>query len=498
MRRLGRIRLLPTLSMRAKAALLSALLVTLPLAAGSFLATDFWRRSLLENAMETTVLRANVTNTFARGVKSNAAELPPGARQYCVSGKPKVLRTGGLTATVTPGGPDSGALSLWLWPDLIDGDGAPRTLRIVYPEYPTPSSHRLITEYDLKKEQAALDAMAQRIVGTAAGLVLLTAAVAWFIAGRTLRPMEAIRRQFTELSTHHLDQRVPVPPRNNEISRLAVTMNDTLDRLQSSVEQQRRFTANASHELRTPLAALRAELEIALAQPQNADWPQVVERALGDAVRLQQLTDDLLMLARLDAQATLFDSGKQLDLADLVREECARRTLPAHLALTVSAGQDPVPVRGHCSLLGRVLGNLLDNAERYAAQRITVCLTRDAGAGTVTLDVGDDGPGIPAEDRTRVFGYFTRLDEARSHHTGGAGLGLAIAQHIATLHHGSLTITDSDHGTHFRLTLPGPQPQREPQPPDRPHTETENDCPASAGRPPDSDAPRVGQSLQPN
>ncbi|MFD0418372.1 sensor histidine kinase [Streptomyces sp. NPDC127108] len=497
MRRPGRIRLLPTLSMRAKAALLSALLVTPPLAAGAFLATDFWRRSLLENAMETTALRADVTDTFARGVKSNAADLPPGTRQYCVSGKPKVLREGGLTATVISEVPDSGALSLWLWPDLIDGNGEPRNLRIVYPEYPAPSPHRLITEYDLKKEQAALDTMAQRMVGTAAGLVLLTAAVAWFIAGRTLRPMEAIRRKFTELSTHHLDQRVPVPPRNNEISRLAVTMNDTLDRLQSSVEQQRRFTANASHELRTPLAALRAELEIALAQPQNADWPQVVERALGDTVRLQQLTDDLLMLARLDAQATLFDSGKQLNLTDLVREECARRTPPAHLALKVSTGQEPMAVRGHCALLGRVLGNLLENAERYAKECITVRLTRDADAGTVTLDVGDDGPGIPPEDRNRVFGYFTRLDEVRSHHTGGAGLGLAIAQHIATLHHGSLTIVAADPGVHFLLTLPGCQPQREPQPPESPRTETERGRPPSAGRPPGSAAPRVGQSFQP-
>lgn len=123
---------------------------------------------------------------------------------------------------------DQGALSLWLWPELRDGIGRHRSLRIVHPEYPTPSPHRLVTVNDLKREQAELDTVAQWTVGIAAGLVLLTAAGAWCVAGRTLRPMEAIRRQFTELSTHRLDQRVPVPKRNNEISRLAVTMNDTL------------------------------------------------------------------------------------------------------------------------------------------------------------------------------------------------------------------------------------------------------------------------------
>ncbi|MEI5102774.1 ATP-binding protein [Streptomyces sp. PmtG] len=456
MRRRGRIRVLPTLSMRAKAALLSALLVSLSLAAGAFLATDFWRRYLLEQAMESTVLRADVTATFARGVKSNAAELPAEIRQYCVSDKPETRRAdGGFALSATQDGTtDQGALSLWLWPELRDGIGRHRSLRIVYPEYPTPSPHRLVTVNDLKKEQAELDTMARWSVAVAAGLVLLTAAGAWFIAGRTLRPMEAIRRQFTELSTHRLDQRVPVPRRNNEISRLAVTMNNTLERLRSSVEQQRRFTANASHELRTPLAALRAELEISLAQPQSADWPRVVERALGDAHRLQQLMDDLLMLARLDPRATLYDSGQPLDLALLVREECARRSLPRQLTLTATGGQGPATVRGHASLLARVLGNLLDNAERYAAAHIIVSLTHDADTGTVTLHVGDDGPGIPAADRARVLGYFTRLDEARSAHTGGEGLGLAIAQHVAILHHGTLAIGDSDHGTHVLLTLP--------------------------------------------
>ncbi|MFE7129501.1 sensor histidine kinase [Streptomyces sp. NPDC057638] len=327
-------------------------------------------------------------------------------------------------------------------------------MRHVYPEYGTPSAHRLVTTISLTKEQAALDAMAQRTVATAAGLVLLTAAGAWFIAGRTLRPMEAIRQQFTDLSTHRLDQRVPVPRRSNEISRLARTMNDTLGRLERSVEQQRRFTADASHELRTPLAALRAELEIALAQPHRANWPRVVEGALGDAVRLQQLTDDLLMLTRLDPGATLYDSGQPLDMTQLVREECARRTPPGHLDLTVTTCQQPVPACGHPSLLGRVLGNLLDNAERYATAHITVILSHAPGTEEITLEVSDDGPGIPAEDRTRVFGYFTRLDNARSHSTGGAGLGLAIAHHIATLHHGTLSVADSEHGSRFLLALP--------------------------------------------
>ncbi|MFF3456900.1 sensor histidine kinase [Streptomyces sp. NPDC002730] len=260
--------------------------------------------------------------------------------------------------------------------------------------------------------------------------------------------------RFSELSAHHLDRRVPVPGAENEISRLARTMNATLDRLQGAVNQQHRFTADASHELRTPLAALRAELEIALALPEHADWPRVVNDALGDTMRLQRLTTDLLLLARLDAHATFRHSCQPVDLHQPVRAETAGRRPPAHLTLTTTTGPDASVVDGHATLIARVLGNLLDNAERHAARSITVSVSHDAEHHLAVLEVLDDGPGIPPEDRARVFERFTRVDEARTQQTGGAGLGLAIAQHITVLHHGTVEIADSDRGARLVARFP--------------------------------------------
>ncbi|GLF97335.1 sensor histidine kinase [Streptomyces yaizuensis] len=441
-----------SLSMRAKAGLLAALMVSLPLAFGAVLVVSYWRETLLETAM----VRSDVgisglqigggatLESCAESVARGSALLPPHTRQYCLAG---------LADARPEGESHPGTLKLALWPDFLEGP-VQRPLRIVTPGVEDMAPLRLLTVNTLDAEQAELAAMERWTVGIAVGLTLLAGFCTWYAAGRALRPMEAIRLRFTELSAHRLDQRVPVPAGDNEISRLARTMNDSLARLEDSVERQRRFSSDASHELRTPLAALRAELEIALAQPQNADWPRVVERALGDTMRLQRLTEDLLMLTRLGAQETLVDSGEPLDLVVLAREECGRRRPPERLRLTVSGSAGPAPVRGHTQLLGRVLGNLLDNAERYADARIAVVVHGDPGAGTVLLEVADDGPGIPPADRTRVFHCFTRLDDARSYDTGGTGLGLAIAHHITTLHHGTLTVGDSARGARFVVTLP--------------------------------------------
>ncbi|MET7703146.1 HAMP domain-containing sensor histidine kinase [Streptomyces sp. NPDC005485] len=302
--------------------------------------------------------------------------------------------------------------------------------------------------------QARLNTIMWSMAGGTLGITLLIGASTWFAVGRVLRPVEVIRSEFAELSARHLDRRVPVPRAGNEIARLAETMNSTLDRLQTAVTQQRRFVADASHELRTPLACLRTELELALHRAEDPDWPQVVHDAHEDTKRLQDLTEDLLLLARLDASHTDRQPAQAVDLTDLVRDETARRRPPRHVTLDVHTESGPVIVQGQPMLLARVLGNLLDNAERHSAGTITVRLTHEPDSREAVLDVQDDGPGIPAEDHQRVFERFTRLDDARNRDAGGSGLGLAIAHHIATAHHGTLTITPSDHGAHFTLLLP--------------------------------------------
>ncbi|GGP54970.1 sensor histidine kinase [Streptomyces melanogenes] len=293
-------------------------------------------------------------------------------------------------------------------------------------------------------------------LGALIGVTAVAALTAWLALGSVLRPVEEARSHFAQLTAEDSRHRVPLPQTGDEITELVQTMNTALNRLQSTVEQQRRFVADASHELRNPLAALQAELEIALTHPGRADWPEVVRAALGDTRRLERLTADLLLLARLDVEKPAGSQPmERVDLTDLVREEAARHRPPAHLAISLDLPADhPLTVRGHPALLTRVLGNLLENAERHATTSITIRLTHDTENQLAVLDVVDDGPGIPPRDHARVFERFTRLDSARPRHTGGTGLGLAIAHRITTLHHGTLTITPTARGAHLTTRLP--------------------------------------------
>jgi signal transduction histidine kinase len=277
--------------------------------------------------------------------------------------------------------------------------------------------------------------------------VFIAALVAWFALQRALRSVEAIRQELSGVSGSRLDRRVPVPPSRDEIARLASTTNETLDRLQRAHDQQERFVADASHELRSPLASLRTGLEVALAHPDRADWPAVAERSLLDVQRLQRITADLLQLAVEDA----VPAADVVDLADVVAEQVAERSLgPGPVVRSVVDGS--AVVRGELVQLERLLRNLLDNAVRHAASTVTVSLSVSAD---VVLEVVDDGPGIAAGDRERVFDRFVRLDDARDRDVGGSGLGLTLARDIAVRHGGSLRVEDSDTGTRFVARLPG-------------------------------------------
>ncbi|KAA2265692.1 HAMP domain-containing protein [Solihabitans fulvus] len=283
--------------------------------------------------------------------------------------------------------------------------------------------------------------------------VLVTALVAWFAAGRALRPVEAIRRELAEVSGSQLDRRVPVPDSRDEIARLARTTNTTLDRLQHAHDQQERFVADASHELRSPLANLRAGLEVALAHQDRADWPAVAHRSLLDVQRLQRITADLLQLA---ADPTEVPSASEVvDLADVVEEQVAERSLAPSGPTVKSIVDGPAPVVGEAVQLERLLRNLVDNAVRHGHSVVTVRLT--AAQDEVVLEVLDDGPGIPAADRDRVFDRFARLDDARARDAGGSGLGLTLARDIATRHGGSLRVADSDSGARLVARLPRAQ-----------------------------------------
>ncbi|MDT0613720.1 sensor histidine kinase [Streptomyces lancefieldiae] len=274
-------------------------------------------------------------------------------------------------------------------------------------------------------------------------LLAVVAWVTWLVTRRALRPVEGIRREMAAITaSEDLARRVPVPGTHDEVARLASTTNETLAALESSVERQRRFVADASHELRSPIASLRTQLEVAAAHPELLD----LDGAVADTVRLQRLAADLLLLARLDAGERPADA--RVDLAALAREEAGGRT-----GVSVRAGGE-VTVAGSRGQLGRVLANLLDNAQRHARSAVEVSVRRDGGLAVVA--VADDGEGVPAADRERIFERFVRLDAARSRDDGGAGLGLAIARDVAVRHGGTLTVHDAPAGgALFELRLPG-------------------------------------------
>ncbi|MEW2811837.1 ATP-binding protein [Streptomyces massasporeus] len=272
-------------------------------------------------------------------------------------------------------------------------------------------------------------------------LLGVVAAVTWLVTRRALRPVEGIRREMAAITqSEDLARRVPEPDTHDEIARLASTTNETLAALETSVERQRRFVADASHELRSPIASLRTQLEVAAAHPDLLDLDGAVE----DTVRLQRLAADLLLLARLDAGERPNDA--RVDLAGLAREAAEGRT-----GVTVDAG--PVEVAGSRGQLGRVLANLLDNAQRHARSAVTVNVRREGDRAVV--GVADDGDGVPEDDRERIFERFVRLDAARSRDDGGAGLGLAIARDVAVRHGGTLTAGRGPAGgALFELRLP--------------------------------------------
>jgi signal transduction histidine kinase len=282
-------------------------------------------------------------------------------------------------------------------------------------------------------------------------LMILVGGLVWLLAGRALRPVEAIRSEVADISGHDLHRRVPEPGSADEVARLARTMNEMLDRLEGSSAAQRRFVADASHELRSPLAVLQATLEVAIAHPSSAEWPEVARDALDEARRLQRLVEDLLVLARADEPGTR-RRQETVDLDELVMHEAhRRRTTTSDVAFDlhrVSGGR----VLGDADQLARVVTNLLDNAVRHARHQVSVELSTERD--TVTLVVSDDGRGIPPQQRRRVFERFARLDEARSQDAGGTGLGLAIANEIVIDHGGTIALLDSPVGARFVVRLP--------------------------------------------
>ena len=281
-------------------------------------------------------------------------------------------------------------------------------------------------------------------------LALVVAATCWLMVGRALRPVEAIRAQVAEIGSRALDRRVPEPAVRDEVGRLARTMNAMLDRLQSASERQRRFVADASHELRSPLASLRTQIEVRHEYPVHEEGTEAVANELAEVHRMERLVSDLLLLARAD-ERTLVSRSALVPLDQVILKEVTRSSVAGRPRID-TAGVRPGTVPGDRDALARAVRNLLENAERHAVTRVEVALR--PMDGHIRMTVSDDGPGIPLEERDRVFERFTRLDEGRARDDGGAGLGLAIVREIVATHGGRIDIADGGSGACFVVDLP--------------------------------------------
>jgi signal transduction histidine kinase len=282
-------------------------------------------------------------------------------------------------------------------------------------------------------------------------VALVLALATWLFVGRTLAPVEVIRGEVASISGRPGRRRVPQPRGNDEIARLAGTMNGLLDRIEQMQDSQDRFVADASHELRTPLTRMRSEVEVALASDTIAAPSATYRSLLDDMHHMQRLLDDLLQLARLDDDAAPI-SLRLVDLDDVVFAEAERLRGLGRRTVDVSSVSS-AQVAGDVRALTRAIANLADNAERHASSAVAFGLAELNGWAELT--VTDDGPGIPTDKAELVFQRFTRLDEARSASGGGSGLGLAIARTIVEKYGGTLVLDPTyTRGARFVMRLP--------------------------------------------
>jgi len=291
-------------------------------------------------------------------------------------------------------------------------------------------------------------------------LVALLGLVIWFFVGRALQPVDTMRAEVEEITHSTLHRRVVPGGANDELDRLAHTMNDMLDRLEVAAERQTQFVSDASHELKTPLATIRTSIEVALRDPERADWAAIGHRVLAADAQMEDLVTDLLDLARLDELEEMGGVPERVavDLEELVVDRVRENATPIAIDVTgIVAGRVSGDRRG----LDRLVRNLVSNATAHAKANVRVAL--DEHDGWVELIVDDDGPGVDATDRERIFGRFTRLEasrvktrsRARPMRTASTGLGLAIVKAVVDGHRGTIDVSDAPlGGARFTVRLP--------------------------------------------
>jgi two-component system heavy metal sensor histidine kinase CusS len=356
----------------------------------------------------------------------------------------------GAPALETVTHPPGSAFDFWYGTEHLRG------VFVAIPEHPKQMLLLAAPRSDMEKDNDFL----RRVMLFAALLSIgFTVLVTWRVVRRLTRGHEAIADAARRVAAGDLAARTALKSGDDEVVQLAHDVDEMVRRLEILVEGQQRFIAHAAHELRSPLTALYGELQLALRRSRSADeYRTSIEEALDSAKRLKALAEDLLALARIGAEREASRTPVALDevaknAASWVASEAARR----HVELAIDA--DGSSVLGHAIDLERLLRNLLDNAVRHSPEGGHVRVEARSDGETVHLTVIDDGPGIPPEERDRVFDPFYRADSERRR-DDGSGLGLAIVREIARVHGGDVSVEEGPggKGALFRATLPAAPP----------------------------------------
>jgi len=442
--------------LRLRYTLVAALLAAAACCAGGAVALGFYHESLVANVEHSAL---GTAATIAAGLKGAAPPVPipmPVAQGVprvqildaagkVLSGDPSSVEDPPFAAPIPAGAANQRVTSVVGSPWLPEHRAALAAARVTGPSgaITVLVAESLDTADERTRQAIELTAV------TGAASVAMVAAVAWLAVGHTLRRVDRLRARVCAIAAGgDLDQRVPQSG-TDELARLGATLNDLLADLAAASRRQRRFVADAAHELRTPIAGLNASIEVAARHPGTAYAPSWIGELREGHRRLGRLVDDLLMLAGLDEHAP--HRRDPVDLSGLASDAARRRTPPG---IRIHAG--PIAratVLGDETQLDRTITNLVDNAVRHARHTVSVKLQTENGHAV--LSVSDDGPGVPPPDRERIWERFTRLDDARSRHRGGTGLGLALVKELTEAHGGTTYVTDADEGgALFSLRIP--------------------------------------------
>ncbi len=280
-------------------------------------------------------------------------------------------------------------------------------------------------------------------------LLIIVASIVWFSVGLTLSPVEAIRRRVATIAANDLAERVPETGGDDEVSRLARTLNAMLNRLQTSTRLQQEFISNASHELRSPLTTLLATVDRASQHLDETDWAEFTDTIRREGRRIDSLVDDLFFLARSDERGEQM-RREEVDIDDILDEEARRVRQITTLSIS-TAGVQPTRVWGDPAMLRRMVRNIVDNALRFANEGVSFS-TRYVGP-MAEICVHDDGTGVDVATSERLFQRFVRSDAARSRASGGTGLGLPIVAEIAQRHGGEARVITVESGSTMRILI---------------------------------------------